>query len=119
MKLWRQFLSPRCRSHAPAPGDHVRMQFTGEPPANPSEDLIRQIVGARRSVSLGWLEEQIADALYHEGLRQGAWVIDIGIWGPAIFRKEAARILADIRPEFGFLPEEGQAGSGGNKHWPV
>lgn len=119
MKLWRQFISPLCRGHGPVSGGHVRVQFTGEPPANPSEDLIRQLVGSRSSISLGWLKEQIADALYHEGLRQGAWTVDIGIWGPAAFRKEAARILADIRPEFGLLVEESEAGSGRGKNWPV
>lgn len=50
--------------HAPCPGCHVLMQFTGEPSANPSEDLIKQVAGDRRSVSLHWLEERIAEALY-------------------------------------------------------
>ena len=102
MKLWRQFIFPLCRGHGPVSRGHVCVQFTGEPPANPSEDLIRQLVGGRSSVSLGWLKEQIADALYHEGLRQGAWAVDIGILGSGRF------------------PEGGHAHSGGypSRVWP-
>ena len=84
------------------------MQFTGELPGNPSEDLIQQIVGDRRSASLPWLEEQIGDALYYAVLRQSAWAIDLGILVPGAFRREAVRILADVRPEFASIVIEGE-----------
>lgn len=81
------------------------MEFTGAAPENPSEALIEKIVRGRRTVPLHWLEEQVAQALYETELRQGGSAIDIGLWSPAVFREESARLLAEIRPQFGYLKD--------------
>ena len=60
-------------------------------------------MGERESVPLHWLEEQISNTLYHEELELGAGTLDIGLWGPALFGKEADCILAEIRPEFAYF----------------
>ncbi len=50
------------------------------------------------------LEEEIAESLYCDELRRGAWVADIGVWGPAMCRREAARIVASRRAELDQKP---------------
>ena len=79
------------------------LRLTGKPPANAAERLVERIVGKGKSAHLHWLEEQVCDAFYRAELRGGAWVIDIGVWGPSLFRTEAARVLEEIRPEFARL----------------
>lgn len=103
MKLWRQFIPLRVGAHSPCPKCDLCLQFTGQPPCTPSEHFIRRIAGERRIASLHWLEEQVSEALYHEELRRGASALDIGLCGPALFHEEAARLLASIRPEFGYF----------------
>ncbi len=102
MKFWKRFKSLIVRQHDPCPRCHVCLQLTGKPPENHSEHLVKKIVGERKSVALHWLEEKVSDTLYHEELTLGAGTLDIGVWGPALFAREAARILAEIRPEFAY-----------------
>lgn len=109
MNPWKRLILFLSRGHAPCSGCYVRVEFTGAPPRHPSEDLLRKASGGRRSVWLHRLEEQVAEALYHEALRRGGWSLDIGVWGPAAYRKEASRIVADIQPEFGHLIEDGES----------
>lgn len=82
------------------------VEFTGAPPGNPSEALIAKIAGSRSSVSLHWLEEQIVDSLYYAELSRGGGVTDIGLWGCAVFCKESARMVAEMRPEFAVVTSE-------------
>ncbi|OGO23725.1 MAG: hypothetical protein A2144_01260 [Chloroflexi bacterium RBG_16_50_9] len=105
MKLKRWL---KLRHDGPSLASQLRLQFTGEPPGNPSECLIKEIVRESGSVNLDWLEEQVSDTLYRAELRRGGWALDIGIWGPAVFAKEAARILAEVRPQFAYLVREGE-----------
>ena len=112
MRLWRRLISSIFQGHSPCPECHVRLQLTGAPPGNCLEGLIKQIAGDRRLAPIHWLEEQICDTLYCAELRKGAWALDIGLWGPALFRKEASRILAGVRPEFGRFVREGEGGFG-------
>ncbi len=107
-KLWKWPMLALFRGHAPCPGCHLQVELTGESPGNPAEELVKKIVGSRRLVPFHWLEERIAEALYYTALRQGTWVIDIGLWGPAAFHREATRILVGMRPKFGFLTEENE-----------
>ncbi|MBF8266226.1 MAG: hypothetical protein HW384_2090 [Dehalococcoidia bacterium] len=84
----------------------LSVEFTGAPPDNPSETLIKKIAGNRRTVSIHWLEEHIADALYYAELRHSAGVNDIGLWGSAVFGKESAKVVAEMRPEFGVIRDK-------------
>ncbi len=108
MKLWRWFISFLNERHAPCAWCHVRVEFTGGPARTPVEALILKITKGRRHASFHWLEGQLAEALYAEELRKGAWATDIGIWGPAVFRREASEVLRDLRPEFGVFQAEGE-----------
>lgn len=106
MMLWSQLAALlSARGGRSSRGD-VYLCLTGEPACNPSELLIKTIVGARRKAPIEWLEKQISEALYREELRRGAGALDIGIYGPAIYREETAHLLAAVRPEFGYLVEE-------------
>lgn len=82
---------------------NVQVEFTGFPPANDYEKLLLKLAGNHKQVSFHWLEERLAEALYREELRQGAWVGDIGVLGPAGFRNEAYQKLIKMKPEFGLL----------------
>jgi len=79
------------------------LQLTGKPPANDSECLVEGIVGKGKSAPIHWLEEQICDTLYRAELRRGAGTLDIGVWGPALFRIEAVCVLKEMRSEFAHL----------------
>ncbi|MBI4288674.1 MAG: hypothetical protein HY671_09635 [Chloroflexi bacterium] len=91
---------PFFRGHGICSKCHLRVEFTGVPPGNPAEELIAKVAGSRRSVSLHWLEERLADALYYAELDKGGGVNDIGVWGCAVFCKESARMIGEMRPEF-------------------
>jgi len=106
MNFWKRFKSLILRQHDPCPRCHVYLKLTGKPPENHSEWLVKKLMGVHKLVPLHWLEEQVSDTLYHEELRLGAGTLDIGVWGPTLFAREAARILADIRPEFASLVRE-------------
>ena len=82
------------------------VQLTGRPPENQAEYFVKKIMGEREAVPLHWLEGQISNTLYHEELKLGAGTLDIGVWGPGLFVKEADRILAEIRPEFAYFVRE-------------
>ena len=112
MKLRGWLISLLFRHDDPSPRCQVRLQLTGEPPGNPSECLIKEIVGESKSVSLEWLGGKVSDTLYHEELRLGAGTLDIGVWGPALFASEADRILAEMRPQFAYLVRENEASHG-------
>ena len=101
--LWSRLTSNLFRVHTPCPGCKARVQFTGERPSSPSEVMIERIAGGRESVPLHWLEERLSEALYHAEVRQGAWALDVGIWGPGAFRSEAQRTLEGLRPGYARL----------------
>jgi len=106
MKLRKQLKSLLLKSDDPHTESQARMRFTGEPPVNPSECLIQEIVGENRSVQIGWLREQVCDNLYRVELRQGGWAADIGLWGPTAFTGEADRLMAKVRPQFACLVQD-------------
>ena len=108
MELLKRYLSPLVRRDNSYPRFRVRVSFTGLPAANGAEDLIERIARGQQSIALNRLQEQLVEALYQSELRQGAWTLDIGIWGPAVFRKEARRIMESVRPEFALLVREGE-----------
>lgn len=108
MKILKRLGSIRSESHHSCSKCHLRLRLTGEPPQNSSERLIESVAKGMEHPALHWLEQQIGAALYHEEVRRGAAAVDIGLLGPAVFRKEADRILADMRPEFGYLMDGGK-----------
>lgn len=91
------------------PSCYVHLQLTGKPPANDTERLVEGIVGKGKSAPLHWLEEQLCDTLYRAELRRGAGTLDIGVWGPTLFRIEAVRVLKEMRSEFAYPVPDGRA----------
>ena len=87
----------------------MQVRLTGAAPSNPAEALIKKVAGDRQAVAFHWLEGQLAEGLYRAELRQGAWLLDIGVWGATVFRREAASMLVAMRPEFGRLAPEDEA----------
>ena len=112
MKLLKRIIAPFIKQDDPGPDCQFRVELTGEPPVNHSERLITEIVGAKRSVRLDWLEEQICNRLYRTELLAGGSVVDIGLWGPALFTREAARVLSEVRPGFARLVSRNETGLG-------
>ena len=102
-RLWRRLAPLLFRGHTPCPWCHVQVRLTGAAPGNSAEALIKKVAGDRQAVAFHWLEGQLAEGLYRAELRQGAWLLDIGVWGGTVFRQEAASMLAAMRREFGCL----------------
>lgn len=103
MKRCRNLICLLLGGHAPCPGCHLRVQLTGKPPCNPSEEFISRAAAGRTSAPLHWLEEQISEELYRAALRKGAGAVDLGVWGPGVFHRDASCILEGMRPEFGYF----------------
>ncbi|MCL5961152.1 MAG: hypothetical protein M1358_17910 [Chloroflexi bacterium] len=107
MKLLRFLIYRLFRGQVLRSPCSLRVEFTGESPRNSSEELIKKIAGSRKLVSLRWLEEQIANTLYCAEL-PFTWVLDVGVWGPVIYSKEAAIIVAGMHPGFGYVRGNGE-----------
>ncbi|HLG51226.1 MAG TPA: hypothetical protein VKY56_06265 [Chloroflexota bacterium] len=54
------------------------------------ETLIRMVLLAHEALDLDLLIDEVAAGAMRQEIRNGAWVSDVGIWGPIIFRREAA-----------------------------
>ncbi len=110
MSKWRRFLTQLSGGRASWTISDAQVCFTGRLPSNKAEQLINKLAGERSSVPLSWLQRRICEELYQQDLRQGGWVTDLGILGPEGFAREAAEMLAAMRPEFGgvtLLPSAG------------
>ncbi len=108
MNLWKRLLTHICGTHPGCPKDCPLVRFTGDSPRDTTEELIVDAAGGREAVALDWLEERVADSLYRRELLRGGWVVDVGVWGPGVFRQEAGRILSEMRPGFGLLVAVGR-----------
>lgn len=62
------------------------------------DELVIQELRVNGSLSLAALVERVAEAAMLQEQRRGAWVTDIGLWGPALYRREA---LATVRGMLG------------------
>ncbi len=59
----------------------------------PFERLVTAMLRRDGGLPLATVVERIADALYREALRHGAWAADIGVLGPGAFAAEVVREL--------------------------
>lgn len=108
MKFWNKIIYLVSRQHSPSLSRQLQMKLTGEPPHNAAEKLVKSVAGNRLELPLEWLEERVCHALYTEELRLSYYTADVGLWGRDLFRREARIILAEIRPEFGYVCEVGK-----------
>jgi hypothetical protein len=63
---------------------------------NHCERTVCQILNAEGALPAAELIKRVADEMYYGELRHGAWVADIGIFGPAIFEREAQALLESM-----------------------
>lgn len=57
------------------------------------ERLICQIVGNEGPQTVTHFVDRIAERIYLEELRHGAWTVGIGLLGPSLFHEEAMALL--------------------------
>lgn len=60
------------------------------------ERLICDILQKEGPLTASELAGRVAQGMYYEALKDGAWVVDIGIWGPSLCRREALALLDDM-----------------------
>ena len=76
-------------------GSKVRLrQITDPRRATAAESVVVQLLSQAEDLPLETLVGRVAEALYHEELRAGAWAVDVGLFGSGLFTAEARRVLA-------------------------
>ncbi len=66
-------------------GATIRLLAASRPPATHVERLAIDILKREGSISFTKLLERVARELYSDEVRSGAWVLDIGLYGPNLF----------------------------------
>ena len=75
-------------------GLKVRLrQSTNRRRATAAESVVVEALSHAEEMPLETLVALVAEALYHEELRGGAWVMDLGLLGSGLFVAEARRTL--------------------------
>ncbi len=105
MKIWTKINCLFSNGRSACTGCSYVFVVTGAAPANPAEELVHRIAGARTELPLDWLEKEVRHELYTRELREGSHVLDIGLLGPELFCQDAARLLSQVRPQFGHIRE--------------
>jgi hypothetical protein len=49
-----------------------------------------------RPVRLDGYVDELSEKLYRETLDEGGWAVDIGVYGPGLFRQDARRVIQEI-----------------------
>ncbi len=61
--------------------------------ATAAESVVVELLSRTEQMDLAALVRLVAEALYREELRAGAWAVDVGLFGCGMFVSEAQRIL--------------------------
>ena len=76
-------------------GSKVRLrQITDRRRATAAESVVVELLSHAEEMPLEILVARVAEALYHEELRAGAWAVDVGLFGSGLFVPDARRVLA-------------------------
>ena len=76
-------------------GSKVRLrQITDRRRATAAESVVIKLLSQAEEIPLETLVGRVAEALYNEELRAGAWAVDVGLFGSGLFAAEARRVLA-------------------------
>ena len=76
-------------------GSKVRLrQITDRRRATAAESVVVELLSHAEEMPLETLVTRVAEALYHEELRAGAWAVDVGLFGSGLFVPDARRVLA-------------------------
>ena len=49
-----------------------------------------------RPFQLDGYVDKLSEKLYRETLDEGGWAVDIGVYGPALFKQDARRVVQEI-----------------------
>lgn len=87
-----------AQNYAPAPNRDndasVRlMELPLRGAATEAESFAVALLRAEKEIAYGALVSRVAEFLYRKELRAGAWGVDIGLFGSALFNADAAREL--------------------------
>jgi hypothetical protein len=88
----------RSGAHAPQPAAYVYL--IGRPAASPVEQWLAQELAGGEGHPQSLVIDRLAQRMLRQELAEGAWAIDAGIWGPALYQRDAARILRFVEGDF-------------------
>lgn len=71
------------------------------------ERIVCHILRERKSCNMSELIAKLADEMYKDELLNGAWAVDIGLFGPKIFKRDARRVVLGMRDRHFFVETEG------------
>jgi len=86
----------------------IRLLKASRSPATTVERLSVEVLKREGRTSLVKLVERVAREIYSDEVRRGAWVLDIGLYGPDLF---VAEVISELKAANGILwkiesPEE-------------
>jgi hypothetical protein len=87
-----------ARNNAPAPNrdSHALVRLIEPPlrgPATEAESFAVALLGAEKEIVYGVLVSRVAEFLYRKELRDGGWLLDLGLFGSGLFVADAKREL--------------------------
>lgn len=69
------------------------LEITSRRRATAAESVVVDLLSRADEMDLATLVGLVAEALYREELRAGAWAVDVGLFGRGLFVSEARRVL--------------------------
>lgn len=78
------------------PAKAILRAASSEGSRNEYERMVCQVLCAQGPLPAAELVRRVAEEMYFDELRHGAWVVDIGIFGPAIFEAEARELVESM-----------------------
>ena len=70
-----------------------RLEVPKRRAATEGEIAIIELLATQSELALGQAVDVVAEALFREESRAGAWAVDLGLFGSTLFQSEARRIL--------------------------
>lgn len=83
--------APGGANEPPLPGDLLARTHEGE-----YETRALSILRQERTIGIEVLIERVAEEAYRADLRAGGAVVDIGVWGPLLYRREATAAVCRL-----------------------
>jgi hypothetical protein len=108
IRVKEALLSLLPRRNSPRENIIIRLAQGSRQPATRVEQLALSVLASQGAIPLDTLAERVASELYREELRNGAGVLDIGLFGSRVFTSDVVReleagdgVLWEIRHEQG------------------
>lgn len=71
------------------------------------EALAAQLLRESPAIALDTLIDRVAEASLIDDCRHGGWVVDCGLWGPGLYRREAAAAVRRLVGQTLVLEDDG------------